>query len=178
MHPSMTSSRSQRLRLFALTAAALGGALIAALPHAPPPIRASDEGKHYPSDWFFAQRAFPGGTIDHDAFLLAVGQARADRARLTTSGGGLIWQPAGPYNIGGRVTALAVVPGGSTVYLGSANGGVFRSDDSGVNWTSVLDGELTFSIGALALDPADPSTVYCGTGEGRGREREAAALGA
>jgi hypothetical protein len=124
----------------------------------------SDEGGHYPSDWFFAQRAFPGGTIDQDAFLAAVGQARSARARLATSGGPS-WQAAGPYNIGGRVTALAVVPGGSTLYLGAANGGVFRSDDSGVNWTSVLDGELTFSIGALALDPTDPNTVYCGTGE-------------
>jgi photosystem II stability/assembly factor-like uncharacterized protein len=73
--------------------------------------------------------------------------------------------PAGPYNIGGRVTALAVAPGGSTVYLGSANGGVFRSDDGGVNWTSIFEHDFGFSIGALALEPGDPQTVYCGTGE-------------
>ena len=160
----MTTSRSQRLRRFVFAASALGGALMAGLPHAPMPVRAPEEAMHYPSDWFFAQRAFPASTIDHDAFRAAVRQARIERARLTTSGGP-IWEPAGPYNIGGRVTALAVAPGGSTLYLGSANGGVFRSDDSGVNWTSLLDGEFTFSIGALALDPADPNTVYCGTGE-------------
>ncbi len=160
----MPTPRSHRLRYFALAAAVIGGALISGLPHAPRPMRPSDEGKHYPSDWFFAQRAFPGGTIDQDAFLAAVGQAKADRARLSTSSGPT-WQPAGPYNIGGRVTALAVLPGGATLYLGSANGGVFRSDDAGVNWTSVLDRDFAFSIGALALDPADPNTVYCGTGE-------------
>lgn len=158
----MPTPRSRHL--LALTAFALAGALLAGLPHAPRPVSGPDKGDHYPSDWFFAQRAFPSGTIDQDAFLAAVGQARAARARLSTSSG-VVWQSAGPYNIGGRVTALAVVPGGATIYLGSANGGVFRSNDSGVNWTSILDGELTFSIGALALDPTDPDIVYCGTGE-------------
>ncbi|MGH7729858.1 MAG: VPS10 domain-containing protein [Candidatus Eiseniibacteriota bacterium] len=161
----MTTSRSHRLRLVVLAAAALGGALVAALSHAPRPVRKPDGGGHYPSDWFFAQRAFPGGTIDQDAFLAAVDQAKLDRSRLTTSSTGPVWQAAGPYNIGGRVTALAVAPGGFTIYLGSANGGVFRSNDQGVNWTSVLDGENTFSIGALAIDPVDPDIVYCGTGE-------------
>src|SRR5262249_32360543 len=93
----------------------------------------------YPSDWFFAQRAFPSGPIDQAKYLAAAERASFDRNRLGTSTLGLVWQPAGPYNIGGRVTALAVVPGGSSIYLASANGGVFRSDDSGVNWTSVFD---------------------------------------
>jgi hypothetical protein len=145
---------------------ALVGALVASLPDGQRPVRhPEDEGDHYPSDWFFAQRAFPSGTLDQAAFLTAASQARADRARLSTSAGGVVWQPAGPFNIGGRVTALAVVPGGTTLYLGSANGGVFRSDDSGVNWTSVFDTDLAFSIGALALDPANANTIYCGTGE-------------
>jgi photosystem II stability/assembly factor-like uncharacterized protein len=162
----MTTSRSHRFRLLALAGAAMAGMLIATLPHAPREAAesASAEGGHYPSDWFYAQRAFPSGTIDQDAFLAAVGQARAERARLTTSMGPT-WTAAGPFNIGGRVTALAVAPGGTTIYLGSANGGVFRSDDSGVNWTSVLDNQINFSIGALALDPTDANTIYCGTGE-------------
>jgi photosystem II stability/assembly factor-like uncharacterized protein len=145
--------------------------LVAAIPHAPPPgaphdaVRAqSGDPDAYPSDWFFAQRAFPGETIDQNAFLAAVGQASLDRGRLRTSLG-LNWVAAGPFNIGGRVTALAVVPGGSTVYLGSANGGVFRSLDSGVHWTSIFEPDYGFSIGALALDPSDSGTLYCGTGE-------------
>jgi photosystem II stability/assembly factor-like uncharacterized protein len=160
----MTTPRRHLLRPLARLGLLASVALLATLPHAPRAPRASDEGKHYPSDWFFAQRAYPGGAIDQDAFLAAVTRAKADRARLPASGS-LVWQPAGPYNIGGRVTALAVVPGGNTIYLGSANGGVFRSDDGGVNWISVLDRDYAFSIGALVVDPTDDSTVYCGTGE-------------
>ncbi len=160
----MTTSGTRRLARPALAIALIGGAVLALLPLARRPAPPSDEGKHYPSDWFFAQRAYPSGTIDQDAFLLAVAQARSARSRLGTSAGPA-WQAAGPYNIGGRVTALAVAPGGNTLFLGSANGGVFRSTDAGVNWTSVLDEEFAFSIGALALDPTDPDIVYCGTGE-------------
>ena len=162
----MTTPRARRLRCFALAIAALAGAFLAGAPHAPdsrPPAGEAEGTGHYPSDWFYAQRAFPAGTIDQGAYLVAVDQAMRERGRLTTSS--LSWQPAGPYNIGGRVTALAAVPGGATVFLASANGGVFRSDDGGVNWTSVLDRFFAFSIGALALDPADPNTVYCGAGE-------------
>jgi photosystem II stability/assembly factor-like uncharacterized protein len=107
--------------------------------------------------------------VNQAAFAAAREQAQFDRARaaLTTSAEGLTWTQLGPYNIGGRVTALAVAPGGTTIYLGAANGGVFKSTNSGVNWTPVTDGwgwEL-FSIGALALDPANANVVYAGTGE-------------
>ena len=132
-------------------------------------LREREEGEERPSDWWEAQRAFPGGAVDQAAYAAAVERAQFDRAQamLTTSDAGLTWTQVGPYNIGGRVTALAVAPGGTTVYLGAANGGVFKSTNSGVNWTPILDhtGMETFSIGALALDPTDPNTVYVGTGE-------------
>lgn len=156
-------SRSARYLLLALAASA--GALLAGAPHRPQSARAPEEPNTYPSEWFFAQRAFPSGTIDHQAFLAAVERVSRDRGRLTTSAPGLAWEAVGPFNIGGRITALAVVPGGTTIYLASANGGVFRSDNSGVDWTSVFDRDYAFSIGALALDPTDPNTVYCGAGE-------------
>ncbi|MBI1798037.1 MAG: T9SS type A sorting domain-containing protein [Candidatus Eisenbacteria bacterium] len=147
-----------------LLACALGAALIAPRPAPRPDLGERDEARHEPNDWFWAQRAFPSGAIDQDALLATIDDAKLARERLHTSVG-LSWQPAGPYNIGGRVTALAVVAGGTTVYLGSANGGVFRSDDGGVHWTSIFDRDFGFSIGALALDPNDAQTVYCGTGE-------------
>ncbi|MEK7329725.1 MAG: FlgD immunoglobulin-like domain containing protein [Candidatus Eisenbacteria bacterium] len=161
----MSTPRSRPVRSLLLALIAGAGALLAGAPHGPRAAREPGEAGSYPSDWFFTQRAFPGGTIDQDAYLAAVDHAAQDRARLGTSSLGLVWQAAGPFNIGGRVTALAVAPGGTTIYLASANGGVFRSDDAGVNWTSIFDRDFAFSIGALALDPADPNTVYCGTGE-------------
>jgi photosystem II stability/assembly factor-like uncharacterized protein len=122
----------------------------------------------YPSDWFGLQRAFPYEQIPQDAFRAAVAQAQAERAAaaLATSGGALpVWTQAGPYNIGGRVTALDAHPGGQTAYLASANGGVFKSVNAGVNWMPISDSMPFFSIGALTIDPSDTSTVYVGTGE-------------
>ena len=126
-----------------------------------------ESGGHEPSDWFAMQRSFPGETINRAAYLAALAQAQNERANqpLRVSSAGAIWQQAGPFNIGGRVTALAVAPGGTTAYLGSANGGVYKTDDGGVNWSPLMDNLGVFSIGSLALDPADPNVVYCGTGE-------------
>ena len=125
----------------------------------------------YPSDWFGAQRAWPLDRIPQERYRAAVEQALAEREAAArtrgpgTSLGPLSWTEAGPYNIGGRVTALAATPGGVTVYLGAAAGGVFKSTNSGVNWTPIFDRTGVFSIGALAIDPADSQTVYVGTGE-------------
>jgi photosystem II stability/assembly factor-like uncharacterized protein len=121
----------------------------------------------FPSDWFGMQRAYPYAAIPQERWLEAVEQARADReiARLSTSAAPLVWTQAGPYNVGGRVTALAVAPGGATVYLASANGGVFKSTNGGVNWTPIFDTWSDFSIGALALEPGSSTTLWVGTGE-------------
>ena len=134
---------------------------------------AAGESKTLPLDWFFAQRAFPSGEIPQEKFLAAVEQARFDRSvalrsreERSQSAAALKWTQSGPFNIGGRVTAIAATPGGATVYLGSANGGVFKSVNSGTNWTPVFDyGFSIFSIGAVTIAPSDSNIVYVGTGE-------------
>ena len=128
-----------------------------------PPDSPAEAAEAYPSDWFGMQRAFPGQSVNQEAYLEAMNWARVERSALTTSAGP-VWTEAGPFNIGGRATALAVAPGGSTIYLGSAAGGVFKSTNSGVNWSPVFD--WVPSIGAVALDPANANVVYVGTGEG------------
>src|SRR5579864_4772485 len=70
---------------------------------------------------------------------------------------------AGFSIVGGRVTALATTPDG-TWFAGAADGGVWRSSDSGQHWTAVFDSMPTLSIGALAVDPTDGS-LWVGTGE-------------
>jgi len=129
-----------------------------------------DLAESYPSDWFGAQRAWPLDRIPQERYRAAVEQALLDRELAEPAGnqiavGPLSWTQAGPYNIGGRVTAIAATPGGATVYLGSAAGGVFKSTNSGVNWTPVFDPTGVFSIGAITIDPTDSNTVYVGTGE-------------
>jgi photosystem II stability/assembly factor-like uncharacterized protein len=96
------------------------------------------------------------------------------------------WSPLGPSvvmngqakgepPIAGRISGVAVAPGGLIVYAASANGGVFRSDDGGVSWNALMDGfdlaptefaSTSLACGAIAIDERDPNRVYVGTGEG------------
>jgi photosystem II stability/assembly factor-like uncharacterized protein len=81
--------------------------------------------------------------------------------------GALEWRSVGPAVMGGRLDAVAGVPGQpNTIYLGHSSGGLFKSTDGGVKFASVLDQATTQSIGAIAISPANPDEVYVGTGEG------------
>jgi hypothetical protein len=71
--------------------------------------------------------------------------------------------------VSGRVTAIAVDPtNANNVYLGTAQGGVWRSSDGGTTWAAIFDGADSLAIGALALAPNDPTILYVGTGEFNG----------
>ncbi len=121
------------------------------------------EGEKDFMEWFYAQRAYPLGYIPAEA----VNRARAEAMRLRASAGvkSGMWQLAGPVNIGGRVTDIAVDPQDtSVIYIGAADGGVFRSTDGGTSWVPIFDTMPSLSIGALAVDPVDGS-IYVGTGE-------------
>jgi photosystem II stability/assembly factor-like uncharacterized protein len=78
---------------------------------------------------------------------------------------GLKWRLIGPFR-GGRVAAVAGVPGDSTTfYFGGVNGGVWKTTDAGTVWTPIFDKQPVASIGAIAVAPSDPKTIYAGTGE-------------
>ena len=67
---------------------------------------------------------------------------------------------------GNRVAAVAGVPGDpSTWYAGAASGGVWKSIDGGEDWRPIFDHEPVAAIGAIAVAPSDPNTVWVGTGE-------------
>ena len=79
----------------------------------------------------------------------------------------LQWINIGPTKSAGRVSAVAVHPTNpSIVYRGTAGGGVWKTADGGVTWTSLTDNLGNLSIGAIAVAPSNPSTIYVGTGEG------------
>ena len=78
---------------------------------------------------------------------------------------GLKWRLIGPFR-GGRAVAVAGVPGDSTTfYFGAVNGGIWKTTDAGTVWTPIFDSQPVASIGALAVAPSDPKTIYAGTGE-------------
>ena len=87
-------------------------------------------------------------------------------------------QVTGALAVSGRVTAFAIDPVNTNkVYLGSAQGGVYRSVDGGTNWTQIFDGATSSAIGALALAPSNSSILFVGTGEANGSGDSYAGVG-
>ncbi|HEX7997945.1 MAG TPA: FG-GAP-like repeat-containing protein [Pyrinomonadaceae bacterium] len=69
--------------------------------------------------------------------------------------------------VSGRVTTIAVDPTDpNIVYVGTAQGGLYRSLDGGATWVAIMDNALTLTIGSVAIDPNDTNTLFVGTGEG------------
>jgi photosystem II stability/assembly factor-like uncharacterized protein len=81
----------------------------------------------------------------------------------------LHWRAIGPAR-GGRTIAVTGVPGRPhEFFIAAVNGGIFKTTDTGRTWTPVFDDQPTASIGALAVAPSAPDTIYAGSGEGRQR---------
>jgi photosystem II stability/assembly factor-like uncharacterized protein len=79
---------------------------------------------------------------------------------------GLRLRSIGPAFTSGRIVGFAVEPNNPTrYYVAVASGGVWKTTNAGVTWTPVFDNEASYSIGAIALDPKNPLTVWVGTGE-------------
>jgi photosystem II stability/assembly factor-like uncharacterized protein len=71
----------------------------------------------------------------------------------------------GPGTMSGRITAIEGVNADSkTLYVGSAGGGVWKSTNAGASFKPIFD-KYCMSIGAIAVDQSNPSTVFVGTGE-------------
>jgi hypothetical protein len=160
------------LRARARKAARQGHA--SALQNTPP-----DSGLALEAAQYDYERTAPALTVSGRALLNAHEQASA----LSSAGGA--WQNVTnvPYNsnpsnytdpfwsnigsgfaiVGGRTTSLVQTPNG-TWFAGTADGGVWRSTDRGIDWQPTFDSMASLSIGALAVNPVDGS-LWVGTGE-------------
>ena len=126
------------------------------------------------AEWLHQMVAGSDRPIEADARLRAIAEMKAmQRAAQTTAA--LPWTSIGPRpvktpyrysTVSGRVTAVVVDPRNTgVVYLGGAQGGVWKSTDSGATWNPLTDNQPSLAIGALAIDPSNPDTIYAGTGE-------------
>ncbi len=106
--------------------------------------------------------------MDRQTDLLANRPSSPQRNALLAN-----WTAIGPNPIvlgasrwSGRVISIAVHPGNpDIVYVGAAQGGLYRSTNGGASWTALMDGAQSLAIGAIAISPSNPETVYVGTGE-------------
>src|SRR5437016_14203381 len=96
------------------------------------------------------------------------GQSTAARsgpldARLLSA---LVWRNVGPFR-GGRISAVSGVIGQPGVfYVGTPNGGVWKTTSAGATWYPVFDSVRSISsIGAVEVAPSDPTVTYGGSGD-------------
>ena len=80
--------------------------------------------------------------------------------------GSLKFRSIGPAMISGRIVDLAVNPENhSEYYIAVASGGVWKTIDGGITFSPIFDGQNSYSIGCVSIDPNNPNVVWVGTGE-------------
>jgi photosystem II stability/assembly factor-like uncharacterized protein len=108
------------------------------------------------------------------ALILAGLAGVAAQAAAQSPFSSLTWRSIGPVNTSGRIDDIAVsrVKGeADRVYVATASGGLWKSANNGTSWTPVFDHvDAMMSIGAVAVAPSAPLTVWVGTGEANTRQ--------
>lgn len=80
--------------------------------------------------------------------------------------GSFQWRPLGPTGFGGRIVDLAHHPDRPrSLWVASASGGLWVTEDHGTTWRCLFEKEGTISLGDVAVDPTNPDVLWVGTGE-------------
>tara|TARA_A100001011_G_scaffold41017_1_gene38680 strand:- start:1712 stop:4855 length:3144 start_codon:yes stop_codon:yes gene_type:complete len=86
--------------------------------------------------------------------------------KLNETFNNLNWRNIGPFRGGRSVTSEGVVKEPSTFYMGSTGGGIWKTENNGMQWRNISDGFLkTGTVGAIAVSESDPNVVVVGMGE-------------
>lgn len=78
----------------------------------------------------------------------------------------LEWRNIGPFRAGRSLAVAGVGSNPMVYYFGATGGGVWKTENAGMDWYSISD--TTFkssSVGAIAVAPSDPNVIYVGMGE-------------
>ena len=107
-----------------------------------------------------AQKAKPAGS-----------EVKAAAMTFEAALANLKFREIGPAAMGGRIDDFAVLESNpSTVYVGTASGGIWKTVNAGTTWTPIFAKEAVSSIGDIAIAPSDPMIVWAGTGEANNRQ--------
>lgn len=128
-------------------------------------------------EWMYNQRAYPDNVFNEKAIQEAIAQHNNVRnSRRGQEGGN--WSFVGPLNTGGRITDVAISPDNdATLYVATAVGGIFKTNNGGASWTPIFDEMGRASIGSMAIAPSNANRIYVGTGEANGSATSGAFFG-
>ncbi|MCP4725923.1 MAG: hypothetical protein GY863_12850, partial [bacterium] len=80
------------------------------------------------------------------------------------------WREIGPAKCGGRIVDVEGVNSNpTTVYVGAATGGLWKTVNNGITWEPIFDDMPVGSIGDIGLSQSHPNILYVGTGEPNNR---------
>ena len=123
----------------------------------------------------YLQRADEHGQIVFGALLNAKQQIDAMaaksklRVRTPEDAGIWNWEWLGPGNIGGRIRTILIDPTSPIVtkmWIGSASGGIWKTDNGGDSWYPVDDFMANLAVTSMVMDPTNTNVLYAATGEG------------
>lgn len=133
--------------------------------------------------WFWEQRAFPKDSIPVEAYQGAVKAELADQLAGRLMPQAEQWTPLGPaplkdityggdsaQNTSGRATTVVIHPTNpQIVFIGAAQGGIWKSTNGAASFASVSESILpSLAIKVIRFAPSDPRIMYAGTGEPHG----------
>lgn len=111
------------------------------------------------------------GITISSASLFAEDNAKTDKEKKENSSiySGLKFRSIGPALMSGRISDIVIHPENENVwYVTAGSGGVWKTENSGTTWKSIFDGQKSYSIGCISLDPQNPNIIWVGTGENVG----------
>lgn len=125
-------------------------------------------------EWFMEPRVSSSGEFNAGALWEEWSRYNAHRKLNRTNQIVSNWSLIGPVAIpaggcAGRLNCIEIDPSNSNViYVGAANGGLWKSTNGGNSWSTATDNIPTLSISDIAVDPSNSNTIYIATGDGSG----------
>ncbi|HZV71054.1 MAG TPA: T9SS type A sorting domain-containing protein [Saprospiraceae bacterium] len=122
----------------------------------------------FPNELFFLDRNYPDFDASPELFHSKLKEVIASDKSASRSHRGLDypWKIEGPGNIGGRINAIAIHPLNPDIMLmGYSQGGMYRTENGGIDWEPVFDDQVSLAVSHIAFDPHDPDRVFATTGD-------------
>jgi fibronectin type 3 domain-containing protein/photosystem II stability/assembly factor-like uncharacterized protein len=142
-------------------------------------------------EWFWEQRVYPTGEMPDPMLLwkewekeqeyIKKDQKEGKRGREKTYADS--WTPLGPNSIPpdinpantlysngvGRINCIRFSPTtSSTIWVGSAGGGLWQTTDGGTTWSNTTDNFPTLGVSDIAINSTNPNIMYLATGDADG----------